>query len=48
MPETDPGSLPTSKMELAVTIMAPPYMPSLLLDMRLSDLSSITYIIVIL
>ena len=29
MSGTDPGPLPTSKMELAVTIMAPPYMPSL-------------------
>ena len=28
--ETDPGPLPTSKMEFAVTIMDPPYIPSLL------------------
>ena len=50
MYETDPGPLPTSKMELAVTIIkdSPMYVKSLVLARRLPDLLSITHIIVIL
>ena len=56
MPETDSGSLPTSRMELAVTIIngSPIYAKSLVMDRTLPDLSSIfflssiTHIIVIL
>ena len=56
MSETDPGPLPTSKMELAVTIInGSPYMLSLLCwqgDSRIYHLHSfiiyINYIIVIL
>ena len=42
MPETDPGPLPTSKMELAVTIIngSPIYAKSPVLARRLQDLSS--------
>ena len=50
MSETDPGHLPTSKMELAVTIIngSPIYAKSPILVRRLPHLSSITHIIVIL
>ena len=50
MPETDSGTLPTSKMELDVTIIngSPIYGKSLVLAGRLPDLSSTTHIIVIL
>ena len=42
MSETDPGSLTTSKMELAVTIIngSPIYAMSPVLARRLTDLSS--------
>ena len=45
MLEKDPGPLPTSKMELAVTIINA---KSHVLARRLPDLSSITHIIVFL
>ena len=50
MSETDPGPLPASKMELAVTIIdgSPIYPKSPVLARRLPHLSSITHIIVIL
>ena len=50
MPETDPGPLPTSRMEFAVMIINefPIYARSLVLARRLLDLSSITHVIVIL
>ena len=50
MSDTDPCPLPTSKMELAVTIINVSliYAKSLVLARRLLQLSSITYIIVIL
>ena len=53
MSETDPGSLSTSQMELAVTIInspppSPVYAKSPVLAMGLPHLSSITHIIVIL
>ena len=50
MSETDPGPLPISKMELAVTIINgfPVYAKFLVLARRLLDLSSITHIVVIL
>ena len=50
MSETDPGRLPTSKMEPAVTIIngSPIYAKSPVLAWRLLHLSPITYIIVIL
>ena len=49
MSDTDPGPLPTSKMELTVTIIkgSPIYAESLVLARRLPDLSSITNIDVI-
>ena len=50
MSETDPGSLPTSQMELTVTIInsSPVYAKSPVLARRLTHLSSITHIVVIL
>ena len=50
MSETDLGPLPTSKMELAVTIIngSSIYVNSPLLASRFQHLSSITHIIVIL
>ena len=50
MSETDPGPLPTFKMELAATIIkgSPIYAKSPVLARSLPDLSSITHIIVIL
>ena len=50
MSEIDPGPLPTSKMEFAVTIIngSPIYAKSPVLTRRLLHLSSITHIIVIL
>ena len=48
MPETDSGSLPISRMELAVTIIngSPIYAKSLVMDSKLPDLSSIFYFII--
>ena len=50
MSETDSVPLPTSKMEPAVTIIngSPIYAKSLVLTKKLSDLSYITHVIVIL
>ena len=50
MSETDPGPLPTSKMEIAVTIIngSPIYFKPPVLARRLPHLSFITQIIVIL
>ena len=46
MSETDPGPLPTSKMELAVTIIKGSiYAKSPVLARRLPDLSSIIHIL---
>ena len=50
MSETDPVPLPTSKIKLAVTIIngSPIYAKSPALARKLSDISYITHIIVIL